>query len=287
MTSESKFFYFFKLPSSNALSGGIDNPIDGSVKESELYDGKFGYEECDHVYDDPNRLVMTTSELAPYSTLSRSAEEQAQSAPALLSLPPRNKARYVFGDTQDSEPRYEDISQQQVKESSFGAVTDSPPHSPSLLSGYTSPNVYDECQPKPPNYDDCVPKQEEQTPPTLEDYQKLIHQCPESAANKSQSYASPTSLAPQEEEKVTEEAVALSSSVKPQAEQTDDDTGEKKDLAEQDVYFPLIKKSMAQTGIYQEVSVPASDATLGQPASREENDQVVAIKTCLPAVAKP
>ena len=306
--------------------GGIDNPINASVKESELYNVKFGFNEDEHIYDDPNHILDAnghTGTPLPYCTLVRSTEgSQAKINLASATACAGKQRNGGCNEEHYSEPRYTALSQQ-VQESSLSA-----PAPPPLPPGYASPKsqIYNECLPELPEYDDCVPRPKdqappksedcnkpdygnclpklkeqpdysnclleprEQAPPNSEDYHRLLHQAPVKP-NLPPGYASPRSLASQaelKEVKSTEEEVTVSSSFKPQ-----DEPGQvKADSGEPKAYIPLRKKSMNQGGAYQDMTtgdIPSSNDGGSQPAEPQlqEEDQYVVMNTPTATVPEP
>lgn len=256
--------------------GKFDNPVNSCMKESEPCSVKFGFNDNEHIYDDPNLLFDAKGNLEspePYLAAHTGIKDQAK-------LQPPSAAAVPSKDISDpsSEPRYMSINEQP-------SVT-APPPSTFLPPGYSSPRS--PCVPKLsedaiPDYDDCLSKPTTTQPtskpkaPWSQDYSKLLHQA-SMTAQLPPGYASPKSVGCLESQMDMGEEETTTSSFKAQVETEKEDLVDAKD---QSVYFPLRIKSMQKEGAYQEVmngSKP-SNVNGGQPAIIPSEDEYVAMNS--------
>ena len=284
--------------------GGISNPIDSTEKESKFCDVKFGYDDDEHIYDDPNIILDGKAsgrpELPQPYCKANGGQEKPQLSSAASCSGDKRKGRDL-----PLEPRYAflDYNKQEKQEQKPTLSSVPPPHSTFLPPGYAAPKSlphntptleedtssnYDDCLPSSPtqgipSYDDCVPKpsasnyynykpesqSQPQDPPSSEGCDKSTNQSP-TQAELPPGYASPRALGflaseAEPEKKLFEEEEITSSSFKPQSEP------EKVDLTgDQPVYFPLRSKSIVEEGAYQDVSAVMSGGVSGSGEGKGE-----------------
>ena len=228
----------------------FDNPMNASIKESELSAIKFGFDDDEHIYDDPNLLCNANSlpeSPEPYNVACTSTKDQAELQPSLAAAAPSKESDSI------SEPRYMSISEK----TSLSSVAASP-NSTLIPQDYSTP--MSPCVPQHPEnptpehddcYDDCL-SSPATTQPSSKPTAAIVTGIPQSYSNPV--YASPNSVGCLESQ-IESNLEITTSSVKTRMEM------EKEDGEEQSMYYPLRMKSMQKAGVYQELSVVMKGST--------------------------
>lgn len=149
--------------------GPVINPMsinNCDVKETELDDVKF--EDSEHIYDDPNQLMGTSSLKIPlpatpgsYATLNRDSERDAKplSSGACNLQPPAPETGKGQNPPTYDEARYTQLYQQPTNNTPIGASLTTKIAPPQAPPGYSTPKpsmIPGRSAPKPPGY--AVPK---------------------------------------------------------------------------------------------------------------------------------